>query len=571
MSQAWAAYVELLTTGKTKQLDAFAAPSRGAGAAPLAAVVRSRPSRGLLGSQPPSSDADVFGASSAADQRPPPTTALEVQVLNADIRFVQPALLVGHYSAMRLTGAEAVIDRLVGKGMSRGLDAGLYPDLVGSHQIFGNWRGDPENPKRMASPAAAIVCGLRPEGKLLAKDLVFTVRQAVLAYAQRLSEHPGGAPADFELAATLIGSGGTGITTGGSAIAVALGAAKARQRLQKSGWHQLSRLLVVELFLDRAGDRVARAEHVQQTATPDRLKVVGHVESGAGAMTRMIDSGYRGASYDLISALQAPPAGDATNPVIAYTLDTRQARTEVRAQRAQGTCCSDMVATASNDGNRDPSIGRTLFNLLVPVEMEPFLGGKSEMVIELEPKTAGIPWELLNSSPDPSSDDQRPWAIRTKLLPQAAAGDDFAPSRATPRPRPPSWWWASRNAMPRHTPASRAPRREAAAVANLLGSASAAETTSAAVALDQPNAQAAVNALFDRPYRAVHVAPEHGAFGPNGGVVLSAPTTLPGRERDRGDAGGAAAGVPQLLHTRGPRRIDRAHAPEAVRPRRVRG
>jgi CHAT domain-containing protein len=537
VSQAWAAYVELLTTGKTTQLDAFAAPSRGA--APLAAVVRSRPSRGLSGSQPPSSDADVFGVSAAAGQRPPPTTALEVQVLNADIRFVQPALLVGHYSAMRLTGAEAVIDRLVGKGMSRGLDAGLYPDAVGSHQIFGNWRGDPENPKRMASPAAAIVCGLGPEGKLLAKDLVFTVRQAVLAYAQRLSEHPQGAPADFELAATLIGSGGTGITTGGAAIAVALGAVEARQRLQKSGWPQLSRLIVVELFLDRAGD-AWRALHVQQTATPDRLKVVGHVESGAGAMTRMVDSGYRGASYDLISALQAPLAGDATNPAIAYTLDTQRARTEVRAQRAQGNLLRDMVAKASNDGNRDPSIGRTLFNLLVPVEMEPFLGGKSEMVIELESKTAGIPWELLNSNPDPSSDDQRPWAIRTKLLRKLRL-EDF---RAKPRDATPEaaiLVVGEPQCDPDTYPSLEGARREATAVANLLRSAGAAGAASAVVALDQPNAQTVVNALFDRPYRAVHVA-GHGAFGPNGGVVLSGTDTYLGANEIE-----AMRVVPQLV------------------------
>ena len=40
----------------------------------------------------------------------------------------------------------------------------------------------------MARPRAAIVVGLGEEGKLRATDLVYTVRQAVLAYAQRLSE-----------------------------------------------------------------------------------------------------------------------------------------------------------------------------------------------------------------------------------------------------------------------------------------------------------------------------------------------------------------------------------------------
>ena len=71
---------------------------------------------------------------------------------------------------------------------------------------------------------------------------------------------------------------------------------------------------------------------------------------------------------------------------------------------------------ASNDGNRDPLIGRTLFNLLIPVEIEPFLGGTSEMLLELDRGTAGIPWELLETNPDARSGDQRPWAVRCKLL-----------------------------------------------------------------------------------------------------------------------------------------------------------
>ena len=40
----------------------------------------------------------------------------------------------------------------------------------------------------MARPLAVVVAGLGEEGKLRAVDLVYTVRQAVIAYAQRLAE-----------------------------------------------------------------------------------------------------------------------------------------------------------------------------------------------------------------------------------------------------------------------------------------------------------------------------------------------------------------------------------------------
>ena len=50
-------------------------------------------------------------------------------------------------------------------------------------------------------------------------------------------------------------------------------------------------------------------------------------------------------------------------------------------------------------------------------KLEPFLGGTSEVLIELEGGTAVIPWELLDTdAPAQGGADARPWAIRAKLL-----------------------------------------------------------------------------------------------------------------------------------------------------------
>ena len=63
----------------------------------------------------------------------------------------------------------------------------------------------------------------------------------------------------------------------------------------------------------------------------------------------------------------------------------------------QSQLLRDLVATASNAQTRDRQIGRTLFNLLIPVELEAYLTGSGEMQIELDAGTAAIPWELLNT------------------------------------------------------------------------------------------------------------------------------------------------------------------------------
>lgn len=520
---AFDGYVELLEAGTTNKLQALLPGTRGeisgdsVRTIPRAALARSRPSRGLEAWLPPSRPADVMGI--AREERARPRTgALAVTVRNGDLRFISEPLLIGHYRSLLLTGAEAAIDRLVDGEMSRALKAGLYPDAPGSHQVFRNKRRDPRNPTEMAKPAAALVAGLGEEGKLREVDLVYTVRQAVLAYAQRLSESTTGAHSLFDLAATLIGSGGTGITPGSAARAIAQGVLDANGKLQENGWPRVGQLLLIEQYLDRA-EEAWHALELQEQSAPSRLKLVGKIGFGPGALRRPLDSGYRGARHDFISALKVP-GRDPAHPCITYTLDTRRARTEVRAQHAQGSLLRELVTKASNDANNDPLIGRTLFNLLVPMEIEPFLAGTGELVLEVDPDTASIPWEILDTNPDDQSADSRPWAIGSKLVrklridnfrdkPRDATVDDSVLVIGEPL------------ADPARYPRLEGARREAIAVAAELsapGRGIPAERVHALV--DQADAQTIINALFARPYRIVHVA-GHGEAGANGGVVLS--------------------------------------------------
>ncbi|MBS0449023.1 MAG: CHAT domain-containing protein [Proteobacteria bacterium] len=542
VGSAFAGYVELLTTGQTSQLEVYQpaepAPSRSAlmpATADATALVRSRPSHGLHGSLPPSSGADVLGAdpdsggaagAAAGAGVRGRTAALAVSVYNGDLKFVRQPLLVGHYRSALLTGSEAVVDGLVGKGMSRALQAGLYPDAIGTHQVFGNQRPNPENPLQMARPLAAVIVGLGEEGKLREAELSYTVRQAVLAYAQRLYEQDGAGAAQFEIAATLMGSGGQGISADASARAIAQGVLDANQRIAANDWPQVGGLVLVELYLDRAGE-AWRALQMLQAAAPQKLRLTGRMTFGPGALRRSLDSGYRGTAYDFISALQAPGSNDADNPLIAYALDTKRARTEVRAQGTQGTLLRQLVAKASNDANTDRRIGRTLFNLLVPVEVEPFLAGSSEMVLEVEPATAGIPWELLDTHPDEHAADQRPWAIRSRLVRKLRL-EDFRTRVSDATADDDVLVIGEPECDPAIYPPLVGARNEALAVIQQLtapGIGLAADKVSKLV--DNNDAQSIIDALFEKRYRVVHIA-GHGEPGPQGGVVLSGKQTYLG-------------------------------------------
>jgi pimeloyl-ACP methyl ester carboxylesterase/tetratricopeptide (TPR) repeat protein len=423
---AFEAYRELLETGTTRAL-AMLSPAAEVPIAMVTAPSRSRPSRTVSMTRPPQGESEILEPllAPAAETGAPTGAALQITVLNGDLTFIRHPLLVGHYSSMRLTGTEHVMDRRIGGAMGEALRIGLYPEAPRTHQIFTNTVADPQNPWRTPRPVAVIVVGLGEEGKLSTTELAGTVRQAVLAWAQRLTENPAGAPGEFELAATLIGSGGTGITLSQSAQSIAQGVQEANKLLDEMRedfrrtaerpriqWPRVSHLYLVELYLDRATE-AWRALQLQEEAYPARYKVSPVVQCGEGALPRPLDSGYRGADYDFISAVSKKDVyGEGT---VIYTLDTKRARTEVRAQKTQGRLLRNLIERASNDQNTDPQIGRTLFNLLVPVEMEPFLAGTTEMQIEVDGGTAGIPWELLDT-PAGGSHDSRPWAIRTKLL-----------------------------------------------------------------------------------------------------------------------------------------------------------
>jgi len=361
-------------------------------------------------------------AGATANSLPP----LRVEVVNGNLKFFDHPVLVGHYRGSALTGTEAVMDWLIGNTMSTSMRLGRYPQALKTQQVFVNAGADRINPLRdMPRPKGIIVTGLGDEGHLRASELAETVRLGVIAWAQHLTEAAQTSvemdelaprPAAFSLAATLVGSGGTGMSAGQAARSVAEGVCDANRLLAAAGWPVADRLSLVELFLDRASEAWRSLQLLVQ-ASPGRFDIKPFIRSSPGALLRPLDSGYRGADFDLITATTQLDVRGASSVV--YTLDTRRARTEVRAVAAQGRLLRELVSVASSNTCNDDSVGRTLFKLLVPVEVRPFLAGASEMQIELDSGTAGIPWEMLDSGRDPDADENphyKPWAIRAKLL-----------------------------------------------------------------------------------------------------------------------------------------------------------
>ena len=545
VSTAFAGLVELLNEGQTRLLEQVdALPARPANAAKAADKATPDTTLQPLPQPKPFAEAhdveDILDRESSAQPGRLAGKSLHVRVYHGDLRFTRLPLLIGHYQSLSLTGSEAVVDSLVQQRMSKALRAGIYPDKAGAYQVFENVRRvefTRRQKQRFAPrPSAAIVVGLGEEGKLNPQRLAYTIRTGILAYAQRLAEGPNGNQ-PFAIAATLVGSGGTGISVGDATLALIQGIHDANIKIADAnanphhkdggpGWPTVSGLSIVEVYLDRAADawRVLKL-HAQSNPT---LSVEDRLEEGEGRLRRPLDSSYRGANYDFISVLRPKAAGNA-EPQISYSLDTRRARTEVRAQRAQGPLIRDLVAKASNSTVADPLIGRTLFNLLVPVVIEPYLAGSNDIVMELDLHTAALPWELLDADADTGARSagkpEVPWAIRSKMIRKLqverfrgqvvdAAGEDNVLIVGEP---------LVDNGYARLPGA----QREANAIAKVARATLAGGAERVTLLADQNDAHTIINQLFARNYRLVHIA-GHGVAGSQGGVVLSGGHTFLG-------------------------------------------
>lgn len=439
-ASAFPAYLDLLERGHTTRLAVQPPVAITRDGKPVATTtqVRSRPSRERQAPRLPPAVDDlsffVAEGKAASAVRSAPPAALAISVINGDLKFVSHPLMLGHYTSSRVTGTEGVVDALIGGTMSQSLDLHQYPDALGTHQFFANAGLHSSNPLQLPRPQCVVVVGLGAEGSLRASDLAYTVKRGALALAQRILEAPGEGAATYELAATLIGSGGAGIGAAQAAQAIAQGVRmaddaladmnvqlQARDTARRSArlWPRIGRLHLIELYLSRASE-AWRALHAQAQAAPERYALNPAISPGIGALRRPLDGGYRGSKNDYLRATAALLPGT-DEAVVEYTVDTqKRARTERLLQPVQEKLLRALVSQGSRDDNHDAGIGRTLFNLLVPLDLEPFLGGSTELVLQVDRATAGIPWELLDTDSgargSSSSKAAMPWAIRAKLI-----------------------------------------------------------------------------------------------------------------------------------------------------------
>lgn len=339
-------------------------------------------------------------------------TELRISVENGNLRFVRQPLLLGHYAGTSFSGSEALVDTLLKGAMTKARQLQDYPGAIKSHAVFVNPAPNPADPLRIPLPAAAVIVGLGEEGALRPGQLCETVCQGVLGFVQRARERDGNDA--LELATTLMGTGGPGMSVGTAAQFIARGVVEANRRLNETGDKGVGCLRIVELYLDRAREAHTALSADAQAARPP-FTLEREIDEGSGPLDRPLSANYRPVRYDFVSALCRAGQED----TLEFVIDTQRARSELSAHSTELKSVRALVEGAIQDRKQLSARSQALFRSLVPQALESFLVTSPAVLLELDEGSASLPWEILDptlSDPAHVNHKRLPWSIQCKLL-----------------------------------------------------------------------------------------------------------------------------------------------------------
>jgi tetratricopeptide (TPR) repeat protein len=509
------------------------------GAAPVAAGraenTASAPALPAWAHESPQSDAEAkpvqasaggaLGSESAAMSTAPAAPKLAVKVFHGSLERAAHPVLVGHYRATPLSGAEGFVDRRFDGRLSDRLATDKYPGDIGESLLIAA-------PPRKHPHRGVLVVGLGEYGELTPNRLVETVRAALVRYgldaAEQRSDVP---PIELGISCVLLGgTGDQGLSTTSSARAVLDGVCEANRTLATRDPGPLASFAELELWERNAPEAELTFLSFDQHAAvaPDESDAADRgdfippqelvVADGALSKSLPVESGDAKWWRVCVADCSDQPASVGTDPAppphleLEFTVGGRLARTGTVIHRVERRRLERILRDSVAKEEPPAGIHTTLFELLFPNQLKWDLMAAQDIQLEVDDVTADIPWEMLEAR-NPEQGERGQLALRAALVRQLRL-PDVPPVRRSDKPtalvigNPPVGGLA---------PSLDGAFRETTTVAELLrlGDYDVRELSfDTAQHSDDATTLAVETALFADDYRIIHVA-AHGFFQPD--------------------------------------------------------
>lgn len=333
-----------------------------------------------------------------SDEIPP----LSLRVKNCDVREARYPVIVGHYEGDPIVSVEGVLDRAISGRMSRDLRLGRYPGKRNSARFY---PADSASDRRGIQ--GVLVAGLGEIGELRRLSLEQTLGAALMEYVLENVPAAGQAKVTLGVSSVLVGTWSR-ITVEDSIAALVAAVRSTNSLLRDQNLIDrvsIQHIEVVELYRDiatgatyaarriakRSDSRVVAESLLQSTSTMRRSRPYSPYEDGWSKRIRI-----RTAKSE-----------------INYEVTTDLARSEPSERSVQWCHVNSVLEHATK---RDPEAPGTLFQYLLPHELIEDTANAPSLVLDLDAKSAAIPWELLDPHRTPEGASQPPLGVRVSVL-----------------------------------------------------------------------------------------------------------------------------------------------------------
>ncbi len=366
---------------------------------------------------------------------PMPITPVEIRVYHGSLDRADSPVIVGHYAATPLSGAEGHIDGRFGGRLSDRHTRDLYPGPNGSHLFV-------EAPERSYPAGGVLVVGLGDYGELTPRALAETLRTALVAHALARADTETEADETVELQISSVIVGGTGEQGMGvraSTRAIVDGLVAANQSLLEKDrsprcqytrldfWEQ--RAPEAELALVSLRPRPSDDEEETTVVDPDALPVGVAVDPvlrrAAGFLMHSLSDAGGERPWRRVVVTEPEVEGeepDEQRHNLQFMVDRRLAAVGQDRHVVEKRPLERMLRKSMNRSDVSESLNTALFELLLPDELKWEMRSAADIQLVVDKVTAKIPWEML-AARSLRRGTREPLALRAPLTRQLADGE----------------------------------------------------------------------------------------------------------------------------------------------------
>ena len=417
-AEAFDAYFELLAQGRSSRLSQQPPATRSIDEASALMPLQALPS---LPAEPA---AYVLGLAQARAAGPR-TAPIELSVVHGSLDYARFPLMVGHYHNDGVFGAVQRVDAKLDGQLSRALRLKLFE---GDERTSVYLR--PATAQAQPAYRGAIVLGLGTLGALTPASLADTVTRGVLRYAyEHVFKDPWVAPVGpltLDLSALLIGTHVQAVTPRDSLAGVLQGVWRAGQILaddQLLGRSvRVGRLELVEIEESVALDAAYELRRLlaRQEWQPRMRWAAQTLETRDGGL-RGFKPSQPESIWQRLVVRQDELGG------LKFELIAERARVESTQVSSDVASLHQYIGRVSDEGasrrasvEEQASLGRVLYQLLLPQALKSRLANFENTVLVLDDKSAALPWELLTPprSDALGAESTRPLAVQAGMVRQ---------------------------------------------------------------------------------------------------------------------------------------------------------